>query len=123
VDEIYIQPGANCFRNRCRSFAESQKMSHAPVAAFIGSTNCAANSLSLLPEPTFRCDNVFMGVIGPLPVFPLQCHSGEVGPIVCVKYLQTFSLSTNNNVCQHCSCENRVFANIPSGERVYFCIT
>jgi hypothetical protein len=34
-----------------------------------------------------------------------------------------FSLGTNNNVCQHCSRENRVFANIPSGERVYFCIT
>jgi hypothetical protein len=43
--------------------------------------------------------------------------------IVCIKYLQTFSLSTNNNVCQHCSHENRVFANIPSGERAYFCIT
>jgi hypothetical protein len=40
--------------------------------------------------------------------------------IVCVKYLQTFSLSTNNNVCQHCSRENQVFANIPSGERAYF---
>jgi hypothetical protein len=58
MDEIYIQPGASCFRNRCISFAESQKMSHAPVAAFIGSTNCAANSLSLLPEPTFRCDTI-----------------------------------------------------------------
>jgi hypothetical protein len=42
---------------------------------------------------------------------------------VCVKYLQTFSLSTNNNVYQHCSHENRVFANIPSDEGVYFCIT
>jgi uncharacterized membrane protein len=54
---------------------------------------------------------------------PPLVEQGTLVGAVCVKYLQTFSLSTNNNVCQHCSRENRVFANIPSGERAYFCIT
>jgi hypothetical protein len=33
------------------------------------------------------------------------------------------SLSRDNKVCQHCSRENRVFANIRCGEKVDSCIT
>jgi hypothetical protein len=53
-------------------------------------------------------------VAGNIPAM-LSCSFANLGctihffqnkAIVCVKYLQTFSLSTNNNVCQHCSCEN-----------------
>jgi hypothetical protein len=41
-----------------------------------------------------------------LPALHYSKHHQGIKTIVCVKYLQTFSLSTNNNVCQHCSHEN-----------------